>query len=360
MEATVAEILGHLQKRRVGSNSKNRAFNRNVSSAIFFTGHELRDLHLISANVDEIKIQRCEVFRGRFDQCTFDNVSFEDVVFASCKWNQVVFRNSSFNNVRIRKHECDAQMVDCEIDRLKMETGKLNLRIDRSHLRQVDISDCDVAMSGSVRLQALNCLNTRANFDLDNSEIKSGKFSGMNITGRFERTIIADSTWHSSSFKISGGITLRECIFGNQSDICVQSEKTNNLDLRESRFDQVTFRFFASQTGQHRACEGQGTWFINSLVLGLAITIHEYQEIVVEKRHFAFESCRGFLLLACSDASSASSGNLHSGKVGQHCGLPILTSAAFFNNAASRRNLISAVDPSCKDEVIRYIEKSLL
>jgi len=49
MEASIFEILHHLQKRRVGPDSKSRSFNRNVSSAIFFTGHELRDLQLINA-----------------------------------------------------------------------------------------------------------------------------------------------------------------------------------------------------------------------------------------------------------------------------------------------------------------------
>jgi len=157
----------------------------------------------------------------------------------------MTFRSTCFKNIRIRKLECDAQIEACEADNITAEGGKLTLRVERSRFRQLRFSDCDLSIRGSIDLDSISFSNTRATFDLDNSEIKSGTFYRVAITGQLGRTVIADSVWRSSNLKIIGSITLSGCEFKERTEVCIQSERTGNLDLRESRFVEATLRFFA-------------------------------------------------------------------------------------------------------------------
>lgn len=47
------------------------------------------------------------------------------------------------------------------------------------------------------------------------------------------------------------------------------------------------------------------------------------------------------------------------GEIGRYCGLPILTTSAFFDDKNSQKAIIEAVDISCKGEATDFVEEYL-
>lgn len=170
-----------------------------------------------------------------------------------------------------------------------------------------------IGIRGSIWLRKVNFSKSFVHCDLDNAVIKTGNFSDVTIEGKVDRTIIEDCDFQASKLLIKGGLALKNCRFSNKSDIRIECERSGNLEMMESVVQECVIRVVAPKAAHHRACEGQGVRFINSLVLGFTISMSEW-EVMAEGRHFVFENCRGFLLLACSDIGSLASGNLGGGR----------------------------------------------